>query len=102
MQPLVVTDASDKRVERAFLKKHDIFSLFLVPLFHGDDVVGLLLFGFSAPRETPSEAERDFLAKLSASVSLGLENSRRFDAEHRLAESLEKTPEPAPAHSSRA
>ena len=90
MQPLIVSEAKDRRVERAFLKKHGISSLFLVPLFLGGDLAGILLLGFSAQREASSDAERDFMTKLSASISLGLENSRRFDAEHRLAESLRR------------
>ena len=90
MQPLVMTDVNDKRVDRAFLKKHGIVSLAVVPLYLGDDVAGLLLLGSSVEREPLSGAERDFMTKLAASTSLGLENRRRFDADHRLAETLRK------------
>ena len=85
-----MSDVKDTRVDAAFLIKHDIASLFLVPLFLTDGLVGLLLFGFSVQQEAPSDAERNFLAKLSAAISLGIENARRFNAEHRLAESLRR------------
>jgi serine phosphatase RsbU (regulator of sigma subunit)/PAS domain-containing protein len=89
-QPLVVIEASDIRVDSVFLKKHGISSLFLVPLSQAGVVARLFLFGFSSKREIPSKTEEDFLAKLSASVSLGLDNSRSFASEHRLAESLRR------------
>ena len=90
MEPLVISDPKDKRLERAFLESIGVASVLLVPLLLSNVLAGILLFGFSESRDEVSAAEKDFMVKLSASVSLGLENSRLFDTEHRLAESLRR------------
>ena len=90
IQPLTVSDSDDQRIDTSFFKEHEIASAFVVPLLLSEVLFGLLLFGFCTPGRTANAAETNFLAKLSGSISLGLEKSRLFQAEHRLAESLRR------------
>ncbi len=90
MEPLTLNDPRDHRLDHAFLKQSGISSVFLVPLLLGGALSGILLLGFTESNREPSPEEQDFLVKLSAATSLGLENARFFQAEHRLAESLRR------------
>jgi transcriptional regulator with GAF, ATPase, and Fis domain len=60
------------------------------PLVSGGAVTGVLSFDFWEPR-VMSESEVDFVRKLAASVSLALENSRLYQVERGIAETLQES-----------
>ncbi len=90
MEPVILPELNDRRLEQAGPKRSGDASAFLVPLVLAGALSGILLFGFSESHKEVSVAERNFMVKLSAALSLGLENGRFFEAEHRLAESLRR------------
>jgi len=68
-----------------------------VPLIVRQEVIGVLGFNWSHP-VTFSEAQLDFAQKLSASVSLALENARLYESERRERYLLETIMENTHAH----
>jgi len=60
------------------------------PLVFRDEAVAAVSFLFGAPRASLSESESDFMRRLAYIISVTIENIRLFDAEHRIAETLQE------------
>ncbi len=70
-------------------------SLLLVPLFRRDGLIGMLAFAYASGQSPVPELVEDFGLRLGVALSLGLENARLFDSEHRVAELLRRRVAPA-------
>ena len=65
-------------------------SFVATPLRFREDVVGLLLFGHRSAPVPFAQAEVDFVDKLAASMSLAMENSRLYEVERHIADTLQE------------
>ncbi len=88
-KPLLVKDANtDDRADSELMRELGIGSLLAVPLFIKDVVEAILVFHYSYPT-TFSQAQLDFASKLATSMSLALENSKAYQAEREIADTLQ-------------
>ena len=77
--PLAIADAfTDERVNRKHMQEWGVRSVLVVPLAVRREGVGVLFFNFRQAPCAFGPAHLDFAAKLSATVSLALENVRLF------------------------
>jgi two-component system CheB/CheR fusion protein len=88
-QPVVVSDAfSDDRVNREHMKKWCVRSVLVVPLVAGDAAIGVAVFKYQRSTFVFREAHVVFASKLTAALSLALENAQLLASlrqrEHRL------------------
>lgn len=91
-QVLVVPDIdADPRFQATAVKAFSIRAVIAVPLFSRDQVVGVLFSGcYGGPARFDRE-QIDFIVKVAYTVSLALENSRLYEGEHRIAETLQQS-----------
>lgn len=88
--PVVSTDSyNDKRLDSEVMENYGIRSLIAIPLTLHDDVIGVLTFGYISSPVTFTDAQVDFANKLGAAVSIAMENARLYEAEHRIADTLQ-------------
>lgn len=89
-QPVVIEHALHAdAIGFELFRGNTIGSLVLAPLTAKRRVIGLLAFTYRQPAARPvDEAHKRFAAKLAGSVSLALENSRLYKAEHDTADVL--------------
>ena len=80
----------DNRMLSRFARVPELKSVLVVPLLAKDAVVGCALFYTSAEGRRFTAAELDFGKKLGSAVSLGLENARLYEGQHRIAETLQQ------------
>jgi PAS domain S-box-containing protein len=91
-EPVICDDVcNDKRFHGEIMKKYKVRSFLTVPLVVKDEVIGTLSFNYHSAPVTFSEAQNDFARKLGSSLSLALANARIFEAEHRIAETLQES-----------
>jgi PAS domain S-box-containing protein len=91
-EPVICEDVyNDRRFETPTMKKYRVRSFLAVPLVVKDEVIGTLSFNYHSAPVTFSEAQNDFARKLGSSFSLALANARIFEAEHRIAETLQES-----------
>jgi PAS domain S-box-containing protein len=87
---VVIDDApNDPRTKHDVIERFGVHSVVVVPLLRADEVYGAIFFNYSQPREPFSAAQVDFATKLGSHVSLALENASLYEAEHRVAETLQ-------------
>jgi PAS domain S-box-containing protein len=84
-RPVAVNDAlNDERVSHELLRRHNIRSVLVVPLFVQHEPAGVIFFNHHSRPTAFTEAQIDFADKLAFSVSLALENSRLFEERARI------------------
>jgi serine phosphatase RsbU (regulator of sigma subunit)/PAS domain-containing protein len=90
MEPLAISDVlADPAPQSDSVRTHGVRSILAVPLAARQSVVGCLLFHDRDVR-TFSAAEIDFAQKLGATASLALENARLYEAQRRIATTLQE------------
>ncbi|MDP2211574.1 MAG: MASE3 domain-containing protein, partial [Candidatus Aquicultor sp.] len=88
--PVAIDDAyNDERVNRRVMENLKIRSVLVSPLVVREEVLGVLFFNYHSAIVHFSEAQVDFANKLSAAVLLALENSRLYEAERKIADTLQ-------------
>lgn len=88
--PVAIDDAyNDERVNRRVMENLKIRSVLVSPLVAREEVIGVLFFNYHSAVVHFSAAQVDFANKLSASVLLALENSRLYEAERKIADTLQ-------------
>ena len=88
--PVAIDDAyNDERVNRRVMENFKIRSVLVSPLVAREDVIGVLFFNYHSAVVHFSVAQVDFANKLSASILLALENSRLYEAERNIADTLQ-------------
>ena len=80
----------DRRFSYEEVVRHELRSLVAVSLGPRDEITGVLLFAHQTAPVAFSPVEVDFAAKLGASISLALENARLYEAERRIADTLQE------------
>jgi len=91
-RPVVINDTqADDRINRDLVKRYNIRSIMVVPLIAGENVIGAICFSYHAERKPFTGIEVDFATKLSASVSLALENARLYETERNIADMLQES-----------
>jgi PAS domain S-box-containing protein len=80
-KPVAVDDAyNDERVNGEHMKKYGIRSVLVIPLFAGDESLGVVFLNYHSLPVQFTAAQVDFAGKLGMSVSLALEKSRLLSA----------------------
>lgn len=80
----------DNGIYAAFVTRHALKSVLSVPLMVRTEVIGCAHFYSSSAVTRFDDAEIDFSRKLGSMVSLGYENARLYESEHRIAETLQQ------------
>jgi PAS domain S-box-containing protein len=91
-KPLVIKDVyTDERVwiKRRLIEKYGVHSILAAPLIVKDKLIGVLYFSYYYVKPTFSQTEIDFAEKLSASVSLAIQNARLFSELEKRAKTIE-------------
>lgn len=89
-EPVAISDAlNDDRVNREEMKRSGIRSTFVIPLRIREDVLGAIFFNYHSHSVTFNDIQVDFAKKLSASLSLALENARLYSAEQYISNTLQ-------------
>ncbi len=90
-RPVAVNDTShDKRVNCKEMEKYGIRSFLSVPLIVKSGVIGALSFYYRSNPIKFDEVQIDFATKLATSISLALENVHLYEAEHKIADTLQE------------
>lgn len=85
-RPIFVEDATrDPRANPDLFRNLGVASYIAIPVIAQDDILGVFRVSFGSPSSFAQE-DLDFAAALSASLSLAVENSRRFEALREVAE----------------
>ncbi len=75
-QPVFIDDAAnDDRVNRDYMKKWGIRSEAVIPLFDGDQTVGVIFLNHHSHIYAFRDYHKDFAQKLASTVSLALQNA---------------------------
>ena len=78
-KPVVVNDVlNDERVNPEHMRKWKIRSVMAVPLFAGDQVIGVLFFNYREHMFLFHQAHIDFACKLASSISLAITNAKLY------------------------
>lgn len=90
-RPIVSDDTyNDGDVDPGIVRKYKLRSSLIVPLIVKDEAIGALTFSYHSTPMPFSDAQIDFARRLSASVSLALENARLYEQQHRIAMTLQE------------
>ncbi|MCL6471501.1 MAG: PAS domain S-box protein [Firmicutes bacterium] len=81
----------DARVNGEEMEKYGIRSLLSIPLIVKNEVIGVLSFYYRSKSVVFSEIQIDFATKLATSISLALENVRLYEAQHKIADTLQES-----------
>lgn len=90
-EALVIEDTfTDDRINREFMREvAGIKSAIVLPLLAKGEVVGAVTFSYRSARGTFDEAQIDFANKLAVSISLALENTKLYEAQRDIANTLQ-------------
>lgn len=89
-QMMIANDAcNDERVDRKLMEDIGTRSFIAVPLMTRDSVIGMLTFHYRSAPVAFTEAQIDFAGKLATTVSFALENTRLYEAERHIADTLQ-------------
>lgn len=87
-----VRDAlTDERVNPSMMRVLEVRAALVVPLMLAGDSVGALSFEMGAKPTSFSRVQIEFACRLAQAVSLAYENNRLYQAEHRIAETLQES-----------
>ncbi len=90
-RPVGIGDAqTDDRSNNEMARAMGLRSLLVVPLFTAEQVEALLIFRYFSSRVEFSPGELDFAAKLGATVALARENSRLYNEQQRISNTLQE------------
>jgi sigma-B regulation protein RsbU (phosphoserine phosphatase) len=90
-QPSLVVDVVSHRGADAGLGERQGYRSYVAyPVVLRDEVLAALSFMFAAPKPSFSESESNFMRRLAYLISVSMESARLFDAEHRIAETLQE------------
>ncbi len=90
-RPIAVNDTqNDVRVNSREMEKYGVRSLLSIPLIVKSEVVGSLSFYYLSKPITFDDTQIDFATKLATSISLALENVRLYEAERKIADTLQE------------
>ncbi|HEY3374804.1 MAG TPA: SpoIIE family protein phosphatase [Candidatus Aquicultor sp.] len=96
---VTISDAyHDERVNPDIARTYRIRSMIVVPLIVRGEPIGALIFNYHSAQLAFSEHQIDFTTKLSASISLALENVRRYEIERDIADTLQEALLTVPEH----
>ena len=88
---IVVNDAlHDDRVNKRRMEEYGIRSFLSLPLLSKEAVIGALYFSYHQSAVPFTEVQVDFARKLSASLTLAIENARFYEAQHNIADTLQE------------
>jgi len=91
-QPVMIGDAyKDERVDGELMKAYGIRAFIAAPLIIQDNIIGMLGFVYQKEPTIFDSTYLNFAARLAASVSLALENTRLYMEQHRIADTLQKS-----------
>ncbi len=89
-QPILIADATrDPRIDPEIARRTGTAAIAAVRIELDGRLVGVLRYTFTEPPATFDRVHRDFLAKLAASVALGVQNARLVAAERDVSEKLQ-------------
>lgn len=98
-QAIVVNDVStDPRVPRERLASQGVGSVLVVPLLGGEKPMGVLFFNRHGSPRRFTDAQVDFARSLAAHVSLAVQNSRLYEAQREIADTLQEALLVMPEH----
>ena len=80
----------DNEICAGLVTRHELKSVLSVPLMVRAEVIGCAQFYSSSGVEQFDDDKIDFSQKLGSTVSLGYENARLYESEHRIAETLQQ------------
>jgi PAS domain S-box-containing protein len=86
----VIHASSAEPVAARYMREWDAKSLISLPLVVRDQPLGVLYLVHTAAEHEFGEAEMVFGERLASSLSLAIENARLYEAEHRIAETLQE------------
>lgn len=87
---VVIEDAAvDPRCTSGHLTAHGVRALVACPLIVRDEPVANVYFNYSEPHRF-SAAEVEFTRRLGSSLALALQNAQAYEAEHRIAHTLQE------------
>ncbi|MBE0475956.1 MAG: SpoIIE family protein phosphatase [Coriobacteriia bacterium] len=88
--PVAISNAyDDDRVNREVMRRYEIRSVLVVPLISRGDCVGSIYFNFHSHTHWFTPDESDFATSLASALALAIENSRLYDAQRTIAETLQ-------------
>ncbi|MHB8841651.1 MAG: MASE3 domain-containing protein [Candidatus Aquicultor sp.] len=88
--PVVSLDTfHDERLDPGVMKSFGLRSLIAIPLTLEDKAIGTLVFGYVSSPVAFTDVQVEFASKLGAAVSIAMENARLYEAEHRIADTLQ-------------
>lgn len=88
--PFVIDATGEDGLDADLTPSRALKSVLAVPLVVRTVIIGCALFYTTETVKRFSEAEIDFGRKLGSVVSLGLDNARLYEAQHRIAETLQQ------------
>jgi len=90
-QPSLVVDVLSHREADAGLGERQGYRSYVAyPVVLRDEVLAAVSFMFAAPKPSFSKSESHFMSRLAYIISVSMESARLFDAEHRIAETLQE------------
>jgi len=97
-QSIILTDPSSPELTRGLAAALGVQSIMVFPLTSAGTIQGALCFCYRSGPGAFDAGQVDFACKVAASLSLSLENARLYQAEHRIAETLQETLVVLPSH----
>jgi serine phosphatase RsbU (regulator of sigma subunit)/FixJ family two-component response regulator len=79
---------ADAVTDLRFAREHGDAAFVTLPLIVGETVIGALTYTYNTPQRF-DDRDVEFARRLSVALSLALENARHYEAEHRIAETLQ-------------
>lgn len=81
---------NDKRLDPEIVREYSIRSQLVTPLILRKKVIGAIYFSNHSAPLPFTDQQVDFANKLSTSVSLAIENTRLYESEHNIADTLQE------------
>lgn len=89
-RPVIINNAfDDPRVNPEVQKRFNVRSVIVVPLVVREEVVGAIFFNYHSTFHVFTGVQIDFANKLSAGISLALENARLYATERNISNTLQ-------------
>jgi len=91
-RPVAIDDAyNDPRINRDVMESYGIRSVLTMPLIVQDEVIGVVFMNHHRKAVAFSPAQIGFASSVAATVALALHNARLYEAEHRIAQTLQQS-----------
>lgn len=90
--PLIINDAEKEAgIDQAIAKKYSTRAFLSVPLTFKDEQRGSIVFHYKDKPANFIQADMDFAQKLTMSVSAAIDNAKKYEVEHMIADTLQKS-----------